>query len=175
MPELTKAEGLQGLTSNTYHLNTDICMSAYRAKSPSLNNTSFFKLCWRTLTVPREKLLHLSSHGLFLGLQWYSPQASLLTDAMWRHCRNLFAKNSALYKWRLMMHSYGSLPISLISFQGDEAHTMSTRRDLFHLISFLKGWQFCVRSADWPVMVEAVLFERMYLENPKISQTKLLC
>lgn len=33
----------------------------------------------------------------------------------------------------LVMHSYGSLPISLISSQEEETHIkMSTRRDLFH-------------------------------------------
>lgn len=44
----------------------------------------------------------------------------------------------------LVMHSYGSLPVSLRSSQEDEAHIeMSTRRDLFHFIneaSFVWGW-----------------------------------
>lgn len=49
-------------------------------------------------SLSQEKSFFIYHHtGCFWSLRQYSPTAWLLTDAMWPHCRNKFAKNSALY------------------------------------------------------------------------------
>lgn len=60
--------------------------------SPSSNKVFFFFL---SICVGGHSLSHESSFFIyhhtacFLGLQRYSPRASLRTDTMWRHCRKI--------------------------------------------------------------------------------------
>lgn len=130
---------------------------------PALTKFFFFpfNLCWRTLTVPWEQLLHLSSHSLFFGVA--AVQSPSLTPCWYNVAtlqKDLFAKNRALYKWCLWCAAMVLLLLPEDSFQEDEGHiNMSTWRGSISLPTWGQfvwpwllgwwwwGWSFCPTGA----------------------------